>query len=90
MYYRRYQGCRMYWLFVPVLFPYLYLMLSSFKPPREVISSTPAFFPSQFTMDNYLAMFNHLSIGKYFGNSLVIAAFATLLSVLLPPISRKK
>ncbi|WP_235941274.1 carbohydrate ABC transporter permease [Paenibacillus puerhi] len=65
------------------LFPYLYLMLSSFKPPREVISSTPAFFPSQFTMDNYFAMFNHLSIGKYFGNSLVTATFATLLSVLL-------
>jgi multiple sugar transport system permease protein len=65
------------------LFPYLYLMLSSLKPPREVISSTPTFFPSKFTLANYLSMFNQLSIGKYFGNSLVTAVFGTLVSVFL-------
>ncbi|NGM83469.1 carbohydrate ABC transporter permease [Paenibacillus sp. 7124] len=65
------------------LFPYLYLLFSSFKTPSEVISSNPAFFPSRYTLDNYLAMFRQLSIATYFGNSFITAAFGTLLSVFL-------
>lgn len=65
------------------IFPYLYLVLTSFKPPSEVISSTPSLWPSVFTLENYDAMMNQLAIGKYFGNSFIAASFSTLLSVLL-------
>jgi multiple sugar transport system permease protein len=68
---------------VVTLFPYAYLVLSSLKPPREVISTTPTLLPSVFTLANYNALFHQLAIGKYFVNSLITAMSGTLLSVFL-------
>jgi multiple sugar transport system permease protein len=65
------------------IFPYLYLVLNSFKPPGEVISSTPTFWPTVFTLENYIAMFDQLAIGKYFGNSFIASALSTILSIFL-------
>lgn len=65
------------------LFPYIYLIMSSVKPSSEVISSTPALFPTVFTLDNYRTMFDVLPIGKYFGNSFFTAIASTAVSVFL-------
>jgi len=65
------------------LFPYLYLVLNSFKPPGEVISSTPTLWPTIFTLENYTTMFDQLAIGKYFGNSFIASAFSTIMSIFL-------
>ncbi|WP_261305207.1 carbohydrate ABC transporter permease [Paenibacillus andongensis] len=68
---------------IVTLFPYAYLVLSSLKPPREVISTNPSLFPSVFTLSNYNALFHQLTVGKYFINSLLTALAGTLLSVFL-------
>ena len=70
-------------LLLVTLFPYAYLVLSSLKPPREVISTNPSLLPSVFTLANYNALFHQLNIGKYFINSLITAMSGTLLSVFL-------
>lgn len=65
------------------LFPYLYLLLSSLKLPREVISPNPKFWPSVFTLANYEAMFRQLAISKYFLNSVIVSTAGTAVSVFL-------
>ncbi|HUC92907.1 MAG TPA: carbohydrate ABC transporter permease [Paenibacillus sp.] len=68
---------------IAFLFPYAYLVMSSLKPPSEVISSTPRLLPTVFTADNFRTMFDVLAVGKYFGNSFVTAILSTLISVFM-------
>lgn len=71
--------------FLALLFilPYVYLILTSLKPSAEAVSSPPAFWPSQFSIENYQKMFDYLPMGTYFLNSLITAGASTLLSVFL-------
>ncbi|MYL34345.1 ABC transporter permease subunit [Pontibacillus yanchengensis] len=71
--------------FLALLFlgPYIYLLLTSLKPSSEAVSSPPTLWPSKFTFESYIGMFEYLPIGKYFVNSLVAAVASTALSVFL-------
>lgn len=69
------------------IFPYAYMALSSFKPSQEVISIPPTMFPSHFSMENYIKMFNYLPVMKYLENSFLIAILATLLAVVFGSLS---
>ncbi|PFP24471.1 sugar ABC transporter permease [Bacillus sp. AFS073361] len=61
--------------------PYIYLLLTSLKPSTEAVSVPPTLWPSQFSLENYIKMFDYLPIGKYFLNSLITAGASTILSV---------
>jgi multiple sugar transport system permease protein len=65
------------------LFPYLYMLLSSFKPSSEVISTTPTFFPSSFSFENYGNLSQYADMGKFFGNSILAATFSTIICLVL-------
>lgn len=65
------------------LFPYLYMLLSSFKPASEVISTTPTLFPSSFTLENYGSLSEHADMVKFFGNSILAAVFSTIICLIL-------
>ena len=64
------------------VFPYLYLVLTSVKPPIETIAIPPTVFPSEVRLDNYERIFGDALIQKSFFNSLVVAVGSTLLSLL--------
>lgn len=64
-----------------ILFPYVYMLLSSFKPGNEVISSNPTLFPSEFSLENYKAFFSDSNVLGYFRNSLLAATISTVISV---------
>ncbi|MCM3115848.1 carbohydrate ABC transporter permease [Neobacillus sp. MER 74] len=61
--------------------PHIYLLLTSLKPSAEAVSVPPTLWPSQFSLENYIKMFDYLPIGKYFLNSLITAGASTILSV---------
>ncbi|MBD1381529.1 carbohydrate ABC transporter permease [Bacillus sp. IB182487] len=63
--------------------PYVYLLLTSFKPSAEAVSSPPTLWPKQFSLENYYGMFKYLPIGKYFLNSLLTATVSMGLSVFI-------
>jgi len=63
--------------------PYVYLLLTSFKPSAEAVNAPPTLWPSTFSIENYRNMFDYLPVGKYFANSLVTAGASTIISVLL-------
>jgi multiple sugar transport system permease protein len=64
------------------LFPYLYLISSSFKTNAEVISIPPKFFPSVLSIENFVVLIGRLSVLKYLGNSLLCAVISTIIAVI--------
>lgn len=65
------------------IFPYLYILLSSFKPSNEVISTSPTFFPKSFSIENYIQLSQYEGMGKFFLNSIVAATVGTLICLIL-------
>lgn len=65
------------------LFPYLYLISSSFKPGSEVISIPAKFFPTRLSIENFTALFHRLQVFKYIGNSFITAVCSTIIAVIL-------
>ena len=55
------------------VFPYLYMLFSSFKPSKDVISVDPTFFPKTWSMENYAKLFSTSGIPLNFTNSLIAA-----------------
>lgn len=66
-----------------VLFPYIYTLLSSFKPSNEVISTDPTLFPRSFSLENYKNLFKNTDVLYFFRNSLVAATFSTVICLFL-------
>lgn len=65
------------------LFPYLYLISSSFKPGSEVVSIPAKFFPKILSVENFIDLFERLPVLKYIGNSLLTTLCSTAIAVVL-------
>ncbi len=59
-------------LFVVVI-PFLWMVISSFKPEAEVRAVPPTWWPETVTMDNYRQLFTQLDFPRYFLNSAIVA-----------------
>lgn len=66
-----------------IIFPYLYILLSSFKPSSEVISTEPTLIPKVFSLENYKTLFSNTDLLHFFRNSLIAAIASTLISLSL-------
>ncbi len=64
------------------LTPLLWMVSVSFMAPGEAASFPPPLLPSSPTLANYRALFGEYGIGRYFGNSLLLATLATALALL--------
>jgi multiple sugar transport system permease protein len=69
-------------LFV-TLFPYYWMVNTSFKPSLEIYSPTPTLTPIQATLENYALLFERLGFPLLFRNSLIISGTTTVASILL-------
>jgi ABC-type glycerol-3-phosphate transport system permease component len=65
-----------------MLFPFVWMLVSSFKPFPEIFSGR-SFLPIEPTLANYVALFERYDALRKFWNSFYIAATATALSVFL-------
>src|SRR5262245_15960003 len=65
-----------------VLVPVLTVAVNSFKKPGDIFTATPklAFSP---TLDNYGKVFGELDFAQFLGNSLLVGAGSTALSLVL-------
>lgn len=67
-----------------MLFPLLWLIGTSFKSAGEdIFSFPPQIFPSQPTLDNFVAVWDAYPFGRYLFNSAIVAAIAVGLNLLL-------
>ncbi|MEV4736867.1 MULTISPECIES: carbohydrate ABC transporter permease [unclassified Microbacterium] len=64
-------------------FPFLYLLLTSFKTPLEAIAVPPEVFPSVWTLDNYISALTRQGVDAALVNSVVTALLSTALSLVL-------
>lgn len=71
-------------LAVVFLFPIVWTMTSSLKPPREAVAVPPLLLPSQLSIENYLKLDRYgEGLSQYFLNSLATAAMTVTGSIIL-------
>lgn len=64
-------------------FPLLWMVLTSIKPDREIISLVPSFWTDTPHLDAYRRLFSQTKFLTYFTNSLKVAGGATLLTIVV-------
>ncbi|MHC0038811.1 carbohydrate ABC transporter permease [Pseudoneobacillus sp. C159] len=70
-------------LMIFILFPFVWLILSSFKVPAELFSKPPTWLPSEGTLEYYIEIFRDSAFRMALWNSLLVSVFSTLISLLL-------
>ena len=63
---------------VATLTPFVWMLLGSVKTQQELVRRPPTWLPETVTWENFAAWFGRLHIGTYFTNSVVVAAFTVL------------
>lgn len=61
-----------------MLFPFVWMFLSAFKPEQEILSVPPAIFPVKPVWDNFVQVYNRIPIFRYFKNSVLVAGISTI------------
>ena len=61
-----------------VVSPFMWMLLSSFKPEREVRAVPPSWWPETVTLENYDRLFTQLDFPTYFMNSVIVALAVTV------------
>lgn len=64
-------------------FPFIYLLLTSFKTPLDAIAVPPSVLPSQWTLENYVTALAKDGVVPALINSVVTAVLSTVLSLVL-------
>jgi ABC-type glycerol-3-phosphate transport system permease component len=70
-------------LTLAVIFPFVWIILSSLKGDAEVIAYPPTLVPKHVTIAAYLTIFRDYAFAKYFLNTFIIATGATALSLIV-------
>lgn len=66
------------------VFPFLWMVLTSFKGPNDAIFSVPPqLVPNDPTLDNYVRVWNQLPIARFFLNSITVSVATSLLNILV-------
>ena len=60
-----------------MVFPFLWMLLTSFKDYYEIIDTTSSFFPREPTLANYIKVFQTAMFGRWFLNSFFVASLET-------------
>ena len=63
---------------VLMLFPFIWMFLSSFKTEQEILFVPPTFFPLEPTWNNFVSVCSRIPIFRYFLNSVLVAGVSTL------------
>lgn len=61
-----------------MVFPFIWMILASFKTHAEVIQFPPKFLPSHLSFENYVKAFGMAPFAKYFLNSVVVMVLSVL------------
>lgn len=69
------------------IFPMVWMFLSAFKPPQEIIQIPPNLFPTEPTLDNFRELFTRLPFMRFVFNSLLVTTASTIILVLLTSIA---
>ncbi|WP_010272747.1 carbohydrate ABC transporter permease [Paenibacillus senegalensis] len=68
--------------------PFIWMIMTSIKPPNEIYSNPPSFFPSTIQLDGYKAMLDpgaddNVNFIKWFYNTAIVSVLTTIFSVII-------
>lgn len=66
-----------------VVFPFFWMVATAFKSSHEIFVFPPYFFPQDFTVDNFLHLFEQTRFLVYFKNSLFVATSTVILTLIV-------
>lgn len=61
-----------------MVFPFYWMIITSLKNNSEIISANQTFFPTIVMWSNYVYVFNHFNFVTYMVNTIVVAVFSTI------------
>jgi multiple sugar transport system permease protein len=64
-----------------MIFPFVYLFLSSFKTEKALIAIPPKIFPDEWILDNYITAFTQQPLLKYAFNSFIMSVLVVLFCI---------
>ena len=65
-----------------MLLPFLWMLSTSLKEPREIFTYPPVWIPSRPVWDNYIEAMTAMPFGRFYFNSFVVAVSVTCLQIL--------
>ncbi len=68
---------------IAILYPFLFVLFSSFKTDNQAIASNPFGLPSSFHFENYKEAWVNAKINVYFFNSLYIATLCSIATIII-------
>jgi ABC-type glycerol-3-phosphate transport system permease component len=66
-----------------ILFPFLQMLSTSLKGPKEQFAVPVNFIPKVFTLVNFVQAISYTAFVRYFGNSLLVSMITTILAVFI-------
>lgn len=70
------------YLLLIILFPFYWLVSNSIKKEQEYLAQPPILVPSEATIENFVDIFTKRQVGRAFINSLLIASFTTIATLI--------
>ena len=64
-----------------MIFPFVWMFLTSFKTPAESMSIPATFFPSAFRLDKYIEVLGKLPFAKLYWNTILLVFFRVVCAV---------
>ena len=64
-----------------IAFPFLWLIISSFKHEKDIISFPPRIFADSYTLDNYIKVWTTIPLSDYIKNTVIFAGGTVITSV---------
>ncbi|MFC4222876.1 ABC transporter permease subunit [Lysinibacter cavernae] len=74
------------WLVI-TLFPLYWIVITSFKEAGAIFSYPLTYWPTTFSIDNYVELFAKADFGVYLGNSILVSTVAASVSTLIAMLS---
>ena len=68
---------------IAMIFPFVWMFLSSFKTKADVYVYPPQWLPSQWNWDNFEAVFEMIPFLRYYGNSIYTSVMQTLIIIVV-------
>ena len=66
-----------------VVFPFIWMLITSFKPENDIVKFPPQLWPTRLTLDAYIDVWNRVPFGRFFLNSVLFAGGVTIISLIL-------
>jgi multiple sugar transport system permease protein len=65
-----------------VVFSFIWMLLTSFKPENDIVQFPPRLWPERWTLANYIDIWSRVPFGRLFLNSILFAGGVTLISLI--------